>query len=176
MNLLHEITAGKDVPHIINTIIEIPKGSKNKYELDKETGLIMLDRAMHTAQDYPFDYGFMPQSHWDDGDPLDVVVLTTYPLAPGVLVKVRPVAIINMIDDGESDAKIVGVPVGDPRWEHVTDLSDVNKHTMREIEHFFLTYKTLQHKEVSIESIEGKDQAQLAISRSQDLYQKKIQK
>jgi inorganic pyrophosphatase len=83
MNLLHEITPGKDVPNVINVIIEIPKGSKNKYELDKETGLIMLDRAMHTSQDYPFDYGFMPQSHWEDGDPLDVVVLTTYALAPG---------------------------------------------------------------------------------------------
>lgn len=176
MNLLHEITAGHDVPNIINVIIEIPKGSKNKYELDKETGLIMLDRAMHTSQDYPFDYGFMPQSHWEDGDPLDVVVLTTYPLIPGVLVKVHPIAIVNMVDDGDSDAKIIAVPVKDPRWDHVQDLKDINKHTIKEIEHFFLTYKQIQKKEVSIDSIEGKDAALAAVLKSQELYKEKFQK
>ncbi len=176
MNLLHEITAGKDVPNVINVIIEIPKGSKNKYELDKETGLIMLDRAMHTSQDYPFDYGFMPQSHWEDGDPLDVVVLTTYALAPGVLVKVRPVAIVNMVDDGDSDAKIIAVPEKDPRWDEVQDLADVNKHTIKEIEHFFLTYKQIQKKPVSIDSIEGKDKAIEAVIKSQELYKEKFGK
>lgn len=176
MNLLHEITAGKDVPNIINVIIEIPKGSKNKYELDKETGLIMLDRAMHTSQDYPFDYGFMPQSHWEDGDPLDVVVLTTYPLIPGVLVKVRPVAIVNMIDDGDSDAKIIAVPDKDPRWDDVQDLADVNKHTIKEIEHFFLTYKQIQKKPVSIDSIGDKAEAIKAVLKSQELYKEKFQK
>lgn len=175
MNLLHEITAGKDAPHIINVIIEIPKGSKNKYELDKETGLIMLDRALHTAQDYPFDYGFMPQSHWEDGDPLDVVVLTTYPLAPGVLVKVRPIGIVNMIDDGDSDAKIIAVPDKDPRFDEIHDLPDVNKHTLKEIEHFFLTYKQIQKKDVRIEGIEPKAAAIEAIEKSQDLYRKKFQ-
>jgi inorganic pyrophosphatase len=175
MNLLHEVTAGKDAPNIINVIIEIPKGSKNKYELDKETGLIMLDRAMHTAQAYPFDYGFMPQSHWEDGDPLDVVVLTTYPLAPGVLVKVRPVAIVNMIDDGDSDAKIIAVPDKDPRFDEVKDLADVNKHTIREIEHFFLTYKQLQKKEVSIDDIGDRAAAIAAVLKSQSLYKEKFQ-
>ncbi|HWC57500.1 MAG TPA: inorganic diphosphatase [Candidatus Paceibacterota bacterium] len=176
MNLLHDISAGKDTPRIINVIIEIPKGSKNKYELDKETGLITLDRALHTAQDYPFDYGFMPQSHWEDGDPLDVVVLTTYPLAPGVLVKVRPVAIIHMIDDGQGDAKIVGVPDKDPRFDHILDVADINKHTLKEIEHFFLTYKQLQKKEVRIEGIEGKEVAAKAIEHAQALYKEKFKK
>lgn len=175
MNLLHDITAGKNVPDILNVIIEIPKGSKNKYEIDKETGLIMLDRAMHTSQDYPFDYGFMPQSHWEDGDPLDVVVLTTYPLAPGILVKVRPVGIVNMIDDGESDAKIIAVPVKDPRFDHVQDLQDVNTHTVKEIEHFFLTYKQLQKKVVTIDSIGNKEEAHIAILKSQTLYTEKFQ-
>ncbi len=174
MNLLHEITAGKQTPHVINVIVEIPKGSKNKYELDKETGLITLDRALHTSQDYPFDYGFMPQSHWADGDPLDVVLLTTYPLAPGVLVKVRPVGIMHMVDDGESDAKILGVPDHDPRWDDVQDLEDINKHTLKEIEHFFLTYKKLQNKEVHIDGIEGKEQALAAITKSQELYKEKF--
>lgn len=175
MNLLHDITAGKNAPDIINVIIEIPKGSKNKYEIDKETGLIQLDRAMHTSQDYPFDYGFMPQSHWEDGDPLDVVVLTTYPLAPGILVKVRAVGILNMIDDGESDAKIIAVPEKDPRFDEVQDLADVNKHTIKEIEHFFLTYKKIQNKEVSIPSMGGKIDAQKAIIKSQELYVEKFQ-
>ncbi len=176
MNLLHDITAGKDAPNSINVIIEIPKGSKNKYEIDKETGLIALDRAMHTSQDYPFDYGFMPQSHWLDGDPLDVVVLTTYALAPGVLVKVRPVAIVNMVDDGDSDAKIIAVPEKDPRWDHVQDLADVNKHTLKEIEHFFLTYKQIQKKEVAIDSIGDKAEALKAIQKSQELYKEKFGK
>lgn len=176
MNLLHDIPAGKNAPDIINVIIEIPKGSKNKYEIDKETGLIMLDRALHTAQDYPFDYGFMPQSHWDDGDPLDVVVLTTYALAPGILVKVRPVAIVNMIDDGDSDAKIIAVPDKDPRWDDVQSLADINKHTIKEIEHFFLTYKQIQKKPVSIDSIGDKDQAIAAVLKSQTLYKEKFNK
>ena len=176
MNLLHDIESGKNAPDVINVIIEIPKGSKNKYEIDKETGLIMLDRALHTAQDYPFDYGFMPQSHWEDGDPLDVVVLTTYALAPGILVKVRPVAIVNMIDDGDSDAKIIAVPDKDPRWDEVKDLADVNKHTIKEIEHFFLTYKQIQKKEVSIDSIGDKAEAQKAVLKSQELYKEKFQK
>ncbi len=173
MNLLHDITAGSKAPEIINVIIEIPKGSKNKYELDKETGLITLDRAMHTSQDYPFDYGFMPQSHWHDGDPLDVVVLTTYPLAPGVLVKVRPIAIMHMVDDGESDAKIIGVPESDPRFTAINDLVDINPHTIKEIEHFFTTYKQLQKKEVRIDGIEGASAAIHAITESQKLYTEK---
>jgi inorganic pyrophosphatase len=175
MNLLHEVTAGKNVPDIINVIIEIPKGSKNKYEIDKETGLIMLDRTLHTAQDYPFDYGFMPMSHWEDGDPLDVVVLTTYPLAPGILVKVRPVCMLNMIDDGESDTKIIGVPDKDPRWDEVKDLADVNKHTLKEIEHFFNTYKQIQNKRVETNGFEDKAAAKTTILHSQDLYKEKFQ-
>jgi inorganic pyrophosphatase len=176
MNLLHEISAGKNVPDSINVIIEIPKGSKNKYEVDKETGLITLDRAMHSAQDYPFDYGFMPQSHWEDGDPLDVVVLTTYPLAPGILVKVRPVAIANMIDDGESDAKIIGVPEKDPRFDDIKDLDDINKHTIKEINHFFTTYKIIQNKTVTIDGFGTAADAKAAILKSQELYKQKFAK
>ncbi|HSE56679.1 MAG TPA: inorganic diphosphatase [Candidatus Paceibacterota bacterium] len=170
MNLLHDISAGKNVPESLNCIIEIPKGSKNKYEIDKETGMITLDRAMHTSQDYPFDYGFVPQSHWEDGDPLDVVVLTTYPLAPGILVKVRPVGVMHMIDDGESDAKIIAVPEKDPRWNEVHDLKDVNKHTLKEIQHFFSTYKNLQEKEVNINGFGDAAAAKEAILKSLQLY------
>lgn len=175
MNLLHDINAGKNAPDVINVIIEIPKGSKNKYEIDKETGLITLDRAMHTSQDYPFDYGFMPQSHWEDGDPLDVVVLTTYPLAPGILVKVRPVAVLHMVDDGESDAKVIAVPEKDPRFDAIKDLSDINPHTMKEIEHFFLTYKQLQKKEVRIDGVGDAASAKEIVAKSQTLYAQKGQ-
>lgn len=173
---MHDIEAGKNAPKIINVIIEIGKGSKNKYEIDKETGLIALDRAMHTAQDYPFDYGFVPQTYWHDNDPLDVVVLTTYPLAPGILVKVRPVAVVHMVDDGERDEKIIAVPVKDPRWDDVQDLADVNKHTIKEIEHFFLTYKKLQNKEVEINGIEGAAVAEAAIVEGQAMYKEKFAK
>ncbi|MEK7460104.1 MAG: inorganic diphosphatase [Patescibacteria group bacterium] len=176
MNLWHDVSMGKNVPNEINVIIEINKGSKNKYEIDKETGLIALDRVGHTAQDYPFDYGFVPQTLWDDGDALDVVLLTTHPLLPGILVDARPVAIMHMIDSGESDDKIIAVPVGDPRWAEVKDLEDINKHTLKEMEHFFVTYKKLQNKEVTVSGFEGRDKALFAVKRSIELYAQEFKK
>src|SRR3989339_795313 len=122
MNLWHDVELGEKAPEEINVIIECPKGTKNKYEIDKETGLIKLDRAMKSSQDYPFDYGFVPQSLWDDGDALDVVLLSTYPLAPGILVEARPIAVMGMIDCGEGDDKIIAVPESDPRWDGVKNL------------------------------------------------------
>ncbi len=161
---------------MINVIVEIPKGSKNKYEIDKESGLIRLDRAMKSAQDYPFDYGFVPQSLWDDGDALDVVLLTTYPLHPGILVEARPVAVMRMIDGGEGDDKIIAVPKNDPRWEDVQDLSDVNKHTIKEIQHFFETYKTIDGKKVEITGVEDKAAAQAAVIKGLGMYAEKFPK
>lgn len=164
MNLIKEISAG--TAEEINMIVEIPKGSKNKYEIDKETGLIALDRVMHTSQDMPFDYGFVPQTLWEDGDPLDVVLLTTYPLHPGILVRVRPVGMMDMVDDGESDVKIIAVPVKDPRFAEIQDLSDVNKHTLKEMEHYFTTYKKLQNKEVVIKGFGDKKAAMDAFAKA----------
>ncbi|MHB1118172.1 MAG: inorganic diphosphatase [Minisyncoccota bacterium] len=174
MNLWHDISMGKNTPEEINVIVEINKGSKNKYEIDKETGLIALDRTLHTAQDYPFDYGFVPQTLWDDDDALDVVLLTTYPLAPGILVAARPVAIMHMTDGGDADDKIIAVPVGDPRWAEVKDLNDINKHTLKEMEHFFMTYKQIQKKEVQVSGFEGAEAARGAVVRSIELYNKKF--
>lgn len=176
MNLWHEISAGDDIPNLINVIVEIPKGSKNKYEIDKENGLIKLDRAMKSAQDYPFDYGFVPQSLWDDGDALDVVLLTTYPLFPGILVEARPVAVMRMIDGGEGDDKIIAVPKNDPRWEDVADLSDLNKHTVKEIQHFFETYKTIDGKKVEITGVEDRAAAYEAVKKGLSLYAEKFPK
>lgn len=174
MNLWHDIDPG--VSEKMNVIVEIGKGSKNKYEIDKETGLIALDRAAHTAQDFPFDYGFVPQTLWDDDDALDVVVLTTFPLMPGILVRVRPVGMMEMVDGGESDNKIIAVPVADPRWDEVQDLEHVNKHTLKEIEHFFSTYKKLQNKVVEVKGFEGAQAAKAAFDRSIELYKKKFGK
>lgn len=168
MNLWHDIEPGtKDE---ITVIVEINRGSKNKYEIDKKTGLIALDRVMHSAQDFPFDYGFVPQSLWHDADPLDVVLLTTYPLIPGLLVKVRPVAIMNMIDSGDADDKIIAVPVDDPRWADVKDLKDINAHTLKEIEHFYSTYKKVQNKEVSVQGFKGAEEAMKAFEEGIEMY------
>lgn len=171
MNLLHDIAPGtKDE---MNVIIEIPNGSRNKYEIDKETGLIALDRVLHTAQAYPFDYGFVPQTLWDDGDALDVVLLTTQPLLPGILVHARPVGILPMIDGGEKDEKVLAVPAGDPRFNDIQSLADVNKHTLKEISHFFETYKKIQNKEVSVGEWQDKEEAEAAFTRACALYQEK---
>lgn len=176
MNLWHEIPFGSNAPEVINVIIECPKGSKNKYEIDKETGLIKLDRAMKTSQDYPFDYGFVPQSLWDDGDALDVVLFTTYPLAPGILVEARPVGIMHMIDGGEGDDKILAVPKSDPRFDHVKDLSDLNEYSIKEIKHFFETYKSIENKSVVIDGCEGREVAYEAVKKGLKLYTDKFGK
>lgn len=174
MNLWKEIEPGNK--NEMNVIIEIPKGSKNKYEIDKQTGLIALDRVMHTGQDYPFDYGFVPQTLWHDGDPLDVVVLSTYSFHPGVLVKARPVAIMDMVDGGDGDAKIIAVPVEDPRFDKVIDLDSINPHTLKEIEHFFLTYKNIQNKKVEVTGTRSKNDAENAFEEGIKLYSQKYSK
>lgn len=176
MNLWHEISPGKNVPSEINVIVEIPRGSKNKYEVDKETGLIALDRVAYTSQDFPFDYGFVPQSYWHDNDPLDVILLTTHPLLPGIVVRARPVALMKMTDAGEEDDKIIAVPIRDPRWENTKDLPDLNKHTVKEIEHFYSTYKKLQNKEVVVRGFEDRAAAEKVIMDGLALYQEKFPK
>ena len=178
MNLWHDIPLGDEAPEEINVIIEIPKGSNNKYEIDKETGLIKLDRANYSSAAFPYDYGFAPQTLWEDGDALDVIVLTTYPLQTGILVTVRPVAVIEMIDSGESDFKIIGVPTEDKRWDDVNDLPDLNKHMLKEFQHFMETYKILKGKPapVEIKGIKGKAEALEAIKISVELYKAKFAK
>ncbi len=172
MNLWHDITPGTDEK--MNVIVEINKGSKNKYEVDKETGMIALDRVAHTAQDFPFDYGFIPQTLWDDNDPVDVILLTSFPLLPGILVRARPVAIMDMIDSGDSDAKIIAVPVDDPRWTDTKDLKDINPHTIKEIEHFYSTYKKLQNKVVEVKGFMPKADAVAAFQKGQKAYKEKF--
>ncbi len=181
MNLWHDITIGKNVPEEFNCIIEISKGSYNKYEIDKETGLIKLDRAGYGPSAYPFDYGFVPQTLWEDGDALDIVLLSTFPINPGILVNARPVAIMKMTDSGESDDKIIAVPVDDKRWDDVQDLVDLNKHSLREFQLFFETNKRLKSEDpnkykIEITEIGDKSKAIEAIKKSQQLYAEKFGK
>lgn len=178
MNLWHDIPLGDKAPDEFNAIVEIPKGSYNKYEIDKETGLIALDRANYSSYPYPFDYGFAPQTLWEDDDALDIIILTTFPLNPGILVRVRPVAVMEMIDSGESDFKIVAVPVADKRWEDVQDLKDLNKHSLKEFQHFFETYKKLKGNGdvVEVNGYKGMKEAKEAVEKSIELYAKKFKK
>ena len=174
MNYWHDVPLGDKAPEEFNVIIEIPKGSHNKYEVDKETGLIKLDRANYGPSPYPFDYGFAPRTLWEDDDPLDVIVLSTNPLFPGVLVKVRPVAVMDMIDDGESDYKIIAVPVKDMRFDSVQDLEDVNPHAIKESTNFFETYKDLKGKKVEVPGVYGKKEALEAVNKAVELYKEKF--
>lgn len=178
MNLWHDVPLGDKAPEEINVIIETSKGSPNKYEIDKEMGLIKLDRANYSAAPFPADYGYAPQTYWEDGDALDVIVLASFPIPSGILVTVRPVAIMEMIDSGDSDFKVIAVPVDDKRLEDINDLQDLNKHNLKEIQHFFETYKVLKGKDsvVQVNGFKGKAEALAAVTKSVQLYKEKFGK
>lgn len=171
-NLWHDIPFGKTNSKF-NVIIEIPKLSRVKYELDKETGLIHVDRVLYSPMHYPTNYGFVPQTLWDDGDPLDVLVMSHEPFVPGCLVEVRPIGIMEMHDDGEGDAKILAVPTKDPRFNNVTDIRNLEPHTLDEISHFFRVYKDLQKKEVVVGDWLGHEEAEKAVDHSIEVYNQK---
>jgi inorganic pyrophosphatase len=178
MNLWHDIPLGENAPEEFNTIIEIPRGSHNKYEIDKETGLIKLDRVNFSAAAYPFDYGFAPQTLWDDGDALDVVLLTTNPIPSGILVSVRPVGLMEMTDGGDSDHKIIAVPTEDIRFDGVKDIGDINQHTLKEMQHFFEQNKKLKKKpvEITVHGFKARADALAAVQKSVQLYKEKFAK
>jgi Inorganic pyrophosphatase len=151
-------------------IVEIPKGSTNKYELDKETGLLRLDRVLYSAVYYPADYGFIPRTYCDDGDPLDALVLGQEPLYPLTIVQARAVGVMRMRDDKGIDDKIVAVSVRDPSFEGYTDKSQLPAHVLRQVQRFFQDYKVLEHKEVVIEDMLGPEDALRIIRESLELY------
>lgn len=173
MNLWHDIQYGESEDEV-NTVIEIPKGSNMKYELEKETGNLMLDRAMHSAVYYPGNYGMIPQTYWDDGDPLDILIISDEPLYPKTITKVRPIGVMRMIDDGEGDDKILGVLEDDPRYDEVEDIEDVASHRVDKIKDFFETYKNLKEADVSIEAVDGREAAQEAVKKGIRLYKEKF--
>jgi inorganic pyrophosphatase len=172
VNMWHDISYGENSPDEINVIIEIPSGSKDKYELDKKTGLIMLDRVLEVSMAYPGNYGFIPMTVCDDKDPLDVIILTHSALHPGVLVKARPVGVLDMVDDGEMDEKILAVPANDPRFDQIKDLKDVPKAFLDEIYHFFERYKDLRKGTVQLGKWGNAKKAKQVIKDSIDLYNK----
>lgn len=158
MSLL-DVPIGANAPEIINTIIEIPRGSTNKYELDKETGVMKLDRVLYSPLFYPFDYGYIPQTHYLDGDPMDVLVLLSHPTFPGCLIEAKPIGVLEMTDDKGPDEKILCVATRDPRYGYRDDMDKVNPHTLKEITHFFEVYKHLEDKAVEVKDWHGHELA-----------------
>ena len=158
MSLLHA-TIGENAPESFNVVIEIPRGSTNKYEVDAKTGLIKLDRVLYSPLFYPFDYGYIPQTHYIDGDPIDVLVLVSHPTFPGCIVEVTPIGVLEMTDDKGPDEKILCVANKDPRYGYRRSITELNDHTMKEISHFFRVYKDLEDKFVEVRNWHDRDVA-----------------
>ncbi|CAN5585336.1 inorganic diphosphatase [soil metagenome] len=158
MSLL-QATIGEGAPEIFNTVIEIPRGSTNKYEVDPETGIIKLDRVLYSPLFYPFDYGYIPQTLYVDGDPLDVLVLLSHPTFPGCLIEAAPIGVMFMTDDKGKDEKIIAVATKDPRYGYRRSFQQLNEHTLKEIEHFFRVYKELEEKAVEIHGFGDREEA-----------------
>jgi len=174
MNPWHDVNIGKNCPKVVNAIVEIPMGSRNKYEFEKETGLIRLDRTLFSSVLYPGDYGFIPKTLWEDNDPLDILILTRFPSYPLVVIEAKPIGVVNMVDENESDDKILAIPTGDPFFRDIEDISELAHHTMREIRHFFEIYKELQDKVVRVQRFLGKKEAFETIEKGRELYEKKF--
>lgn len=162
-----------EFPEKVNAIIEIPRGSDNKYEVDKETGFLKLDRPLFSSIHYPGDYGYVPNTLWEDGDPIDILVLTSHPVYPLTLAIVRVIGILDMDDGGESDVKLIGVYDSDPRYSEYKDIGDLRGHKLKEVVHFFESYKQLQGKKVKIKSVKGKKHALKAILKSKKLFERR---
>ena len=151
-------------------MVEISKGSKKKYELDKETGLIILDRILHTSTHYPANYGFIPRTYGDDLDPLDVLVLCSEPLEPLTLVRCYPIGMISMIDSGRNDEKIIAIPVSDPTYNSYRDIKELPGHIFEEMQHFFRVYKNLEGKETAVNEVSGREPAVATIGAAIESY------
>lgn len=164
-----KLTAGKKVPEEVNAFIEIPQGSSTKYELDKETGVLKVDRFLHTNMFFPFNYGFIPTTLGEDGDPLDILVITTYPIKPGTVISVRPVGMLEMEDESGIDTKILSVPSEkiDPNYRNVKDIKDVDPEFLKRIKHFFDHYKDLEPgKWVKTKDFLNKEKAYAAVKKA----------
>ncbi|NJR12668.1 inorganic diphosphatase [bacterium] len=144
MHLWHNLTPGPKPPEIVYAVVEVPKGSRNKYEYSKTAGVIKLDRVLYSPMHYPGDYGFIPQTYFEDGDPMDILIMMNEPTFPGCVVEARVLGMMKLIDKGEMDYKVLAVPNNDPNYAHLKTFDDVPKHFLDEVEHFFITYKQLQ--------------------------------
>ncbi|KAK3162574.1 hypothetical protein QOZ80_1BG0091100 [Eleusine coracana subsp. coracana] len=166
----HDLEIGPDAPAVFNVVVEISKGSKVKYELDKKTGLIKVDRVLYSSVVYPHNYGFIPRTLCEDSDPMDVLVLMQEPVLPGSFLRARAIGLMPMIDQGEKDDKIIAVCTDDPEYRHYNDLSELSPHRVQEIRRFFEDYKKNENKEVAVNEVQPVSTAREAIQYSMDLY------
>lgn len=171
MDYLRELETGPSPPDIVYAVIESPKGTENKYEYDVKKKAIVLDRVLFSAVHFPGDYGFLPRTLDEDGDPLDILVLVTSPTFPGCIMAARPIALLRMLDGDKRDDKILSVPTGDPRYAEYRDLHDLPEHILKEIAYLFETYKVLEGKRVKVLGWENADAAKAVIKRCQMLYE-----
>ncbi len=174
MNIWHDISSSRITRKAFDAVIEISKGSKMKYELDKETGLLKLDRVLHTSTHYPANYGFIPKTYADDNDPLDVLVLCSEKIEPMALVRCYPIGVISMVDNGAPDDKIIAIPFGDPTYNGYKDISQLPSHVFDEMIHFFKVYKMLENKETAIDEAKGVLAAVDIIDSCIENYKKKF--
>lgn len=169
-NIWHSMSPKRISSEDFIAVIEISKGSKKKYELDKETGLIILDRILHTSTHYPANYGFIPRTYGDDGDPLDVLVLCSEPLEPLTMVRCYPIGVITMLDCGKVDEKIIAIPFNDPNYNNYKDISDLPPHIFEEMTHFFTVYKTLEGKDTVVDEATNRENAVKVIDKCIEHY------
>ncbi|HEY8832188.1 MAG TPA: inorganic diphosphatase [Gemmatimonadaceae bacterium] len=174
INPWHDLPAGIHPPELVTALIEIPSGSRNKYELDKQSGLIRLDRVLYSSMHYPGDYRFIPRTLHEDGDPLDILVRINEPTFPGCQIDCRPLGVLKMLDRGEPDDKIIAVPSNDPYYHEYFDIADLSQHYLREVEHFFHIYKDLEGRRVEIVGWEKSEMAARVISESIARYGEKF--
>ncbi|MEN8098617.1 MAG: inorganic diphosphatase [Chloroflexota bacterium] len=175
MNLWHDLPPGPDVPNTIYVIVEIPKGSRNKYEYHKTAGVIKLDRVLYSSLMYPGDYGLIPRTYYEDGDPLDVLVMNNESTFPGCVIEARPIGIFRMMDRGLPDDKILAVPSTDPLFDGYKDISDIPPHYLKEVQHFFEVYKDLEASRTEAIGWEDADVARAQIEHAVDLYHRQFQ-
>lgn len=173
-NIWHDMDSSRITSENFMVVIEIPKGSKAKYELDKQTGLLKLDRILHTSTHYPANYGFIPRTYADDLDPLDVLVLCSEQIYPLTLVQCYPIGVITMLDNGRNDEKIIAIPYNDPTYNTYKDISELPKHIFDEMTHFFSVYKALENKETVVDEVKGKEDAVKIIQSTIDNYKEKF--
>ena len=169
-NIWHDISPKRINPEDFVCVVEISKGSKKKYELDKETGYIMLDRILYTSTHYPANYGFIPRTYGDDQDPLDVLLLCSESLEPLSLVRAYPIGVISMIDNGRNDEKIIAIPFSDPTYNHYTNIDQLPAHIFDEMRHFFRVYKNLENKETAVNEVADRDTAVQVIEAAINSY------
>jgi len=170
MNIWHDISQDRITARKFEALIEIPRGCKTKYELDKETGLLKMDRMLYTSTVYPANYGFIPRTFAEDGDPLDVLVLGGGTLYPMTLVTCYPIGVIKMVDGDSLDEKIIAIPFGDPRYNQYYDIHELPNHIFEEMMHFFEVYKTLEHKQTTVKEICHRDEAMDVINKCIAMY------